>query len=157
MESPQTNTQPEEVFINPLDGIITSSCGSRIYPVLNKTELHDGIDIGVPENTDVVAVKSGKVIEVRTSKTLGNLLKFETEDGYVVTYAHLNKALMEVGDEVEQGQVVAKSGNTGLSTGPHLHYGIQKDGMLLDPMQYVDLSYTDDVVKEYAMRGESVR
>ena len=68
--------------------------------------------------TDVVAVKSGTVTEVRTSATYGKVLKYETKDGYTVMYAHLSKVLVKQGEEIRQGQVVAKSGNTGLSTGP---------------------------------------
>ena len=104
-------------------------------PVLHKQELHDGVDIAVAVGTDVVAVKSGTVTEVRTSATYGKLLKYETEDGYEVMYAHLSKVLVEKGEEIRQGQVVAKSGNTGLSTGPHLHYSLWRKGELLDPME----------------------
>lgn len=86
---------------------------------------------------DVVAVKSGIVTEVRTSATYGKLLEFETKDGYTIMYAHLSETLAEEGESIRQGQVVAKSGNTGLTTGPHLHYSVWKDGELLDPMQFL--------------------
>lgn len=140
-------------WIDPVDGIITSSFGSRSNPILKKDEFHNGIDIGVAEGSDAVAVKGGKVIEVRASKTLGNLITYETNDGYIITYAHLQEALLKVGDKVVKGQVIAKTGNTGLSTGPHLHYSIQYKGEFLDPIQYVNLTYTTEVVQEYADRG----
>ena len=136
-----------------MQGVITSSCGTRENPILQKEELHDGLDIAVAEGTDVLAVKSGTVTEVRTSATYGKLLKFETTDGYEIMYAHLSEVLVKKGEKVEQGQVVAKSGNTGLSTGPHLHYGIYKDGALLDPMDFITLSWTDGVKAEYKARG----
>ena len=125
----------QEEWISPVEGVITSGCGERMNPVLHKQELHDGVDIAVAVGTDVVAVKSGTVTEVRTSATYGKLLKYETEDGYEVMYAHLSKVLVEKGEEIRQGQVVAKSGNTGLSTGPHLHYSLWRKGELLDPME----------------------
>ena len=71
----------EEKWITPVDGIITSSCGARENPILGKMEFHNGLDIAVAENTEAVAVKSGVVTEVRTSETLGNVLKYETEEG----------------------------------------------------------------------------
>ena len=120
-----------------MEGIITSACGERTNPILGKRELHNGLDIAVAEGTDVVAVKSGMVTEVRTSATYGKVLKYETKDGYTVMYAHLSKILVEQGEEIRQGQVVAKSGNTGLSTGPHLHYSLWKEETLLDPMEYL--------------------
>jgi len=120
-----------------VEGIITSACGERVNPVLHKQELHDGIDIAVAEGTAVAAVKSGTVTEVRTSATYGKLLRYQTEDGYEVMYAHLSEVLVKKGDEISQGQVVAKSGNTGLTTGPHLHYSLWRDGELLDPAEYL--------------------
>ena len=137
-----------------MQGIITSSCGIRENPILQKEEVHDGLDIAVAEGTAVLAVKSGTVTEVRTSATYGKLMRYETEDGYEIFYAHLSEVLVKPGEQVKQGQVVAKSGNTGLSTGPHLHYGVYRNGEMLDPMELVTLSWTDSVKAEYAARGE---
>lgn len=138
-----------------MQGIITSSCGSRENPILHKEELHDGLDIAVAEGTAVLAVKSGTVTEVRTSATYGKLLKFMTEDGYEIMYAHLSEVLTEKGERVKQGQIVARSGNTGLSTGPHLHYGIYKEGNLLDPMEFITFGGTNGVRAEFPTRGEA--
>lgn len=129
--------EKSEEWISPLEGVITSACGERENPILQKEELHNGIDIAAEEGTPVAAVKSGRVTEIRTSATYGKLLKYETTDGYEVMYAHLSAVLVKQGEEITQGQIVAKSGNTGLSTGPHLHYSLWKDGELLDPMQYL--------------------
>ncbi len=116
-----------EAWLAPAVGVVTSACGERENPILHKQEVHDGLDIAIPEGTEVVAVKSGTVTEVRTSATYGKLLRYETTDGYTV----------KKGEKIKQGQVVARSGNTGLSTGPHLHYGIYRNGTLLDPMEYL--------------------
>lgn len=133
--------------------MITSSCGTRQNPILKKQEVHNGLDIAAAEGTEVAAVRSGLVTETRTSATLGKLLKFRTADGYEVMYAHLSEILVKKGEEIRQGQAVARSGNTGLSTGPHLHYSVWKDGVLLDPMAFVTLGYTEEVEEEYQTRG----
>lgn len=145
-----------EAFCNPVEGIVTSSCGERENPLLEKTEFHNGLDIAVAEGTKVLAVKSGVVTKIRQSDTYGLVLEYETEDGFQVQYAHLQKTLVKEGEKIQQGQAVAKSGNSGLSTGPHLHYSLWKDGVLLDPMDYVDLPHTADVSAEYAARGEDL-
>lgn len=145
-----------EGFCNPAEGIITSSCGERENPLLEKIEFHNGLDIAMAEGTEVVAVKSGVVTEIRESDTYGLVLEYETKDGFRVQYAHLRETLVKEGEKVRQGQAVAKSGNTGLSTGPHLHYSLWKDGILLDPMEYVDLPYTAEVTAEYAARGDDL-
>ena len=126
-----------EEWLSPVEGVITSACGERVNPILGKRENHNGLDIAVAEGTAVIAVKSGKVTEVRTSATYGKLLEYETTDGYTVMYAHLSKVLVQEGEMVKQGQKVAESGNTGLSTGPHLHYSLWKGEKLLDPMDYL--------------------
>ncbi len=128
----------------------------RKNPVLDKIEFHNGIDIAVVTGTEVAAVRSGVVTVIRTSSTFGKVLEYETEDGYRVMYAHLSEVLVQKGDKIKQGDVVAKSGNTGLSTGPHLHYSIWKESKLVDPMEYVDLKYTQEVAAEYAARGASI-
>ena len=74
---------------------------------------------------------------MRTSATYGRVLEYETLDGYEIMYAHLSEILVEEGEEIRQGQIIARSGNTGLSTGPHLHYSVWKDGVLLDPMPFL--------------------
>ncbi len=141
-----------EDWIDPVQGIITSSCGTRENPVLQKEELHDGLDIAVAEGTAVAAVKSGVVTEVRTSATYGKVVKYETTDGYEIMYAHLSEILVKKGEKIRQGQTIAKSGNTGLTTGPHLHYSVWKDGVLLDPMEFVTLGWTDSVRAEIQAR-----
>lgn len=127
----------QEAWLSPVEGVITSACGERENPILHRKELHNGLDIAVAEGTDVVAVKSGTVTEVRTSATYGRVLQYETKDGYAVMYAHLSEVLVKKGEEIRQGQVVAKSGNTGLSTGPHLHYSLWKGEELLDPLDFL--------------------
>lgn len=139
-----------------MQGVVTSSCGTRQNPILKKEEVHNGLDIAAAEGTEVVAVRSGVITETRTSATLGKLVKFRTTDGYEIMYAHLSEILVKKGEKVRQGQAVARSGNTGLSTGPHLHYSVWKAGVLLDPMEFVTLGYTEDVKAEYEARGDTL-
>ena len=143
-------------FCNPLQGIVTSSCGTRQNPVLEKQEFHDGIDIAAVLGTDVLAVKDGVVTNVRKSQTFGLVLEYETTDDFFIKYAHLDDVLVKKGEKIKQGQAVAKSGNSGLSTGPHLHYTIKKDGTILGPLVFVDLPYTKETEAEYQARGQNI-
>lgn len=145
-----------EEFCNPAEGMITSSCGERENPILKKQEFHDGLDIAMPEGTPVAAVKSGIVTSIRHSKSFGLVLEYQTKDGFLVKYAHLQEVLVAEGEHIIQGQNVAKSGNSGWSTGPHLHYGLKKDGVIIDPMDMVSLPYSKEVEAEYAFRGEKI-
>lgn len=141
-------------WLNPVQGTITSSFGSRINPVLNKSEFHNGLDIAVIDGTNVLAVKNGVVTETGNSKTYGNYIKYKTDGNYLIMYAHLQKVLLKKGDNVTIGQTVALSGHTGMVTGPHLHYTIWIGDELVNPMDYVNLPYTEDVKNEYVQRGE---
>lgn len=96
----------------------------------------------------MVAVKSGTITEVRVSDTFGNLVKLKTPTDYEILFAHLKEIHVNVGDAVEQGDIIALSGNTGLSTAPHLHYTIWNNGVLVNPIYYVDLPYTGWVSKK---------
>lgn len=104
---------------------------------MNKEELHNGIDIGAADGSSVFSVKDGTVTDVFFSDTYGNCIKYVTYDGYLIMYAHLKKALVKKGDKVKMGDKIALIGSTGLSTGPHLHYSIEKDGELIDPINFV--------------------
>lgn len=87
----------------------------------------------------MIAVKDAIIKEVGFSRTYGNYISYTTVDGYDIMYAHLNSSLVEIDDSVEAGDVLGLVGMTGLSTGFHLHYIIQKDGEYIDPLTVVDL------------------
>ncbi len=131
---------------NPVNGQITSLFGERLHPVFGqKNSFHKGIDIGVKENTEIIAVTEGVVTEVKNSDSYGNTVRYSTNDGYEILYAHLNSILVKVGDNIKKGDIIALSGNTGVSTGPHLHYEITKEGKLLDPLDFVDLPLAESL------------
>ena len=128
---------PVEGFNYPFNGSypVTSFFGWRDYPA---DPYHTGVDFATPLNTSILASKSGTVTAVITSTTgFGKHIKIDCGDGFETLYAHLNSFNVSVGDVVTQGQLIAKSGNTGLSTGPHLHFQINKDGTPVDPFNYL--------------------
>lgn len=83
---------------------------------------HTGVDFAVPEGTDVLAVADGKITNANWGKAYGTQLVQDLGDGTFVIYAHLSKALVKAGDKVKKGQHIGESGNTGNSTGAHLHF-----------------------------------
>ncbi len=125
---------PNEAWIEPVEnGTVTDVFGERVNPITGSNENHKGIDIGVGEKSEAVAVKSGVVIDEGYSESYGNWIKYRTYDNYDILYAHLSSVKAEINDEIKQGQVIAYTGNTGSSTGPHLHYEIIKDGEYINP------------------------
>lgn len=99
---------------------------------------HGGIDFGVPEGTSVYAAKDGTVLGTNfDANGLGNYVKIRHDDGYESIYGHLSQKLASSGSRVQAGALIGLSGNTGFSTGPHLHFQVQKDGQKYDPMAYI--------------------
>ncbi|MCK5687696.1 M23 family metallopeptidase [Myxococcota bacterium] len=114
-------------------GRVTSGFGRRRHPVLGYTRAHQGIDYGTPVGTPVWAVGEGKVIRAFRNGGYGNYVEVRHANGWRSEYAHLSKIKVRVGEHVSQKQVIALSGNTGISTGPHLHYGLKKHGTFVNP------------------------
>jgi murein DD-endopeptidase MepM/ murein hydrolase activator NlpD len=136
-------------WINPVDGVITSHAGLRTNPVTGKREFHDGLDIACPINTRVYATRDGVVIAKGWSPSFGNYLRLSLDGGYVALYAHLNRSVVSLGESVTQGQQVAYSGNTGRSTGPHLHYSVFKNGQFTNPIAMVDLPASNEQAQHH--------
>lgn len=88
----------------------------------------------MPVGTQVLAASDGVVTEVGVSPSWGNYMRYLSDDGRVVIYAHLNKVLINENDTIKKGDTVALSGNTGASTGPHLHFGVYEQGKSIDPL-----------------------
>lgn len=116
----------------PVKGTITSKFGQRWGTQ------HTGIDIGAPTGTDIHAYMGGKVIYSGwNSGGYGYLVKIDHGNGLVTYYAHDSKLLVKQGQSVQQGQVIAKVGSTGDSTGPHCHFEIRKNGVPVNPLNYL--------------------
>lgn len=115
---------------------VTSPYGNRIHPVLGYSKFHSGIDIGVGSGNSIYAAKSGVVILSQYYYGYGNAVIVDHGNGLSTLYAHLSSLKVSKGNWVNQGQVIALSGNTGISTGPHLHYEVRVNGKTVDPMSY---------------------
>ncbi len=116
---------------------ITSPFGYRIHPILKTRKLHTGIDIGVPANSTIVAAQSGTVIASGYNGGYGKIVMIDHGGGIVTLYAHNNTLLVREGDKVDKGQSISKSGSTGLSTGPHLHFEVRENGKYVNPIPWV--------------------
>lgn len=116
---------------------ITSGYGPREFK--GRREFHTGIDIGVWYSTEVKATKAGKVVSAGWLPRYGWAVEIEHERGYSTLYAHNRYYFPDAGDEVEEGESIALSGDSGDTTGPHLHYEIRLNGKPVDPMKYLDL------------------
>ncbi|TCO73127.1 murein hydrolase activator EnvC family protein [Marinisporobacter balticus] len=116
---------------------ITSPYGYRIHPILKRKKLHTGIDIGVPAGKSIVAAGNGKVIHADWLGGYGKVVMVDHGGGIVTLYAHNSSLIVKEGQQVKKGQVISKSGSTGMSTGPHLHFEVRKNGQYTDPIPWV--------------------
>ena len=117
-------------------GKITSKFGNRNHPVLKSVKFHRGVDIAVSIGTPVYSGIKGKVTFAGRKGNYGNLVEIEGDDGIKVRYAHLNSVDVVTGQKVSDGEKVAETGNTGMSTGPHLHYEIIIDENPVNPLNF---------------------
>ncbi len=116
---------------------VTSDFGLRESPTAGASSNHKGIDIGAASGSDIVAVAPGKVIISRYSSSAGYYITIDHGGGLYSVYMHCSSLLASVGDVVTSGQVIAKVGSTGISTGPHLHFGVSLNGSYVSPWGYL--------------------
>ena len=121
----------------PVHGRITSYFGSRTDPISGEDGFHRAIDIAVDEGTSVAAAWDGIVTKTGYDSTRGNYLWMVHKNGCETFYCHCSKILVEKGAVIRSGESVALSGDTGYSTGPHLHFAVKKDGEMQDPLDYL--------------------
>ena len=122
----------------PVDGArISSGFGMRFHPVLGYTRMHKGVDFAVPVGTPVMAAGSGTIKYEGRARGYGNFLLIKHNGTYSTAYGHLSRFAhgLHIGSHVRQGQIVAYSGNTGLTTGPHLHYEVRIHGKQVNPLK----------------------
>jgi len=122
--------------IKPVKGSITSQFGLRTHPIYNLSLFHQGIDISASEGTNVQTTGDGIVAFSGSDKGYGQMIAINHGYGYKTIYAHLSKLLVHQGQKVSRGDIIALSGNTGVSTAPHLHYEVQKDNARVNPTVY---------------------
>jgi len=129
----------EDGFIYPLEKVeVVSDWGSRIHPIHKERKWHFGIDLRAETGTPVLASASGTVVFAKTAKGgYGKHIRLKHADGFETMYAQLSDMKVEAGQTVKQGEVIGLTGNSGASTGPHLHFEILKDSKRVNPNTYL--------------------
>ncbi len=134
----ERGTQSPPTFIWPVSsGYVSSGFGARSRPKAGASTYHQGVDIAVSIGTTVRASSGGTVITAGWVSGYGNAVYIRHADGVVTRYGHLSKILVSVGETVTQGERIALSGNTGNSTGPHLHFEMRINGTAVNPLNYI--------------------
>ena len=101
-------------------------------------KMHQGVDFAMPVGTQIRAAAAGKVIKAGTAGDYGQLVVIKHSEGFETRYAHNSKITVKVGQYIKQGDIIAYSGNTGRSTGPHLHFEIRVNGKPQDPLKWIN-------------------
>ena len=121
-------------FIRPASGEITSGFGMRLHPILRRTRMHTGVDIGAGYGSPIRAAADGVVIMAGYMRGYGNTVIIDHGGGVSTLYGHCSVLSASEGQSVRQGQLVARVGSSGLSTGPHLHFEVRRNGSPVDPL-----------------------
>ncbi|MBI1224793.1 MAG: peptidoglycan DD-metalloendopeptidase family protein [Bacteroidetes bacterium] len=124
---------------SPLEGDaeITSGFGMRVHPIQKIKKQHNGIDFKAATGTPVLATSAGKVVKAAFDKNYGNYVVIKHDEHYQSLYAQLSTMVVKVGDSVAKGEKIGEVGSSGLSTAPHLHYEVIKDGEYENPATYL--------------------
>jgi murein DD-endopeptidase MepM/ murein hydrolase activator NlpD len=121
----------------PVDGPVGSGFGFRIDPFSGRSALHTGLDFPADVGTTIVAAAGGMVVAAETHPEYGRMIEIDHGNGLVTRYAHLSRASVKIGDLVKRGQPVAQVGNSGRSTGPHLHFEVLVNGVPQNPARFL--------------------
>ncbi|MDR2883865.1 MAG: M23 family metallopeptidase, partial [Deferribacteraceae bacterium] len=123
--------------IVPVRGWLSSQFGYRISPFSGRQTFHEGVDIAARNGTDVRAAANGTVVFAGTKSGYGNMVTIDHGYGYLTRYGHNAENTVKPGDKVTKGQTIAKVGNTGRSTGPHVHYEVLVNGIPVNPSKFI--------------------
>lgn len=123
--------------ILPSVGWITSYFGHRVSPTAGKVKMHEGLDVGAPFGTPIVAPADGVITFAGHKAGFGNFVQIDHGYGIETIYAHAQKVIAKNGQRIYRGDLIAKVGSTGYSTGPHLHYEVRVNGIAVDPLYFV--------------------
>ena len=118
----------------------SSPFGMRLHPVYGDYRLHNGVDLSAPEGTPIYASRAGQVIVATYGASGGNYVMIDHMDGtYTTMYLHMTRYVVSVGQNVNAGELIGYCGSTGVSTGPHLHFSIFKNGVAVNPADYIPI------------------
>jgi murein DD-endopeptidase MepM/ murein hydrolase activator NlpD len=120
-------------FGMPVNGRVTSSFGMRMHPLLGYARMHKGVDIGAPYGTPIYAANDGVVVFAGRNRGYGNFVKLNHAAGVASGYGHMSRIAVSRGARVSRGQVIGYVGSTGISTGPHLHWEVWRNGRAVNP------------------------
>ncbi len=123
--------------IAPVIGVMTDGFGNRRDPFTGKRAYHHGLDLSARRGTPIVAPADGVVVFAGRNGGMGRMIRVSHGFGYLTVYGHLDKILVEPGQDVRRGEEIGHVGNTGRSTGSHLHYEVLKDGKYVNPLYYI--------------------
>ena len=143
-ETTMPENAPMSEWVIPVNGEVSSGFGVRMHPVHGTESMHNGIDIAAPCGERVCAAFSGVVTDVGSDSSNGNYIRIKHKDNTESFYGHLSEIDVSAGDKVSSGDKIGTVGSTGLSTGPHLHFEVLKDGVPLNPLELLK----DDVFEE---------
>ena len=118
-------------------GYNSSSFGWRVDPFTGHMAMHEGLDFMAEPGTPIYAAADGIVAQAESTPDYGNIVKVDHGAGLETRYAHAQRLLVRAGDRVQRGQLIAEVGNTGRSTGAHLHFEVRLNGVALDPRKYL--------------------
>ena len=118
----------------PVAGRVSSPFGERFHPILGYRRMHDGVDLAAPYGTPIVAAADGRIVSAGWRGGYGQEVAIRHAGGLETIYGHMSRIAAATGASVRRGQVIGFVGSTGLSTGPHLHYEVHKDGRLVNPL-----------------------
>lgn len=126
----------------------TSSFGWRRHPITGRQKLHEGMDFSAPVGTPILAASGGIVTEARYMTGYGKLVEITHGDGLTTRYAHASSILVSLGDVVEKGQLIARVGATGRTTGAHLHFEVRLENQPLDPMLFLPKDRSESLLAQ---------
>jgi len=133
----QRNLLASTPAIRPTGGWMTSRFGYRVSPFTGRKEFHKGVDIANRKGTAILATANGIVSFAGKKGPMGSVVVIDHGHGMITRYAHLSEALKKQGDTVKRGDIIAQMGNSGRSTGPHLHYEVHLNGVPVNPVTYI--------------------
>jgi murein DD-endopeptidase MepM/ murein hydrolase activator NlpD len=117
--------------------LLESGYGERLHPVMKVMRLHTGIDLVAKEGISVVAAEEGVIVKAQMADSWGNIIIVRHDGIYSTSYSHMKSMDVKEGDKVKKGQLIGLVGHTGLSTKDHLHFELHKNGVAIDPINYL--------------------